>query len=297
MKTRCLIFNPVAKGERAKEFFEKLPELGEDWIFQKTQFQGDARRFAAEAVRGGCRVVVCAGGDGTVNEVVNGVGDVEDGFERSAIGVIPIGTSNVFAREHKIPLEPNEALKVISGERRKKIDLPYVEYKGNGRTGRRYFIQLGGAGLDARAVELVSWNLKKKIGWLAYIIAGLRAIYETQPEIYVESENFRASGNLVLFGNGKFFGGSFNVFPNAICDDGRLDLAIYPAVNYLTALRCISGLITKSFKGKGGVKYYQTSSFVLRSNKRVAFEVDGEFAGTLPIKVGVKPRGIEIIVP
>ncbi|MGC9035888.1 MAG: diacylglycerol/lipid kinase family protein [Verrucomicrobiia bacterium] len=293
----CVIFNPVARGEQAKRFYDQLSRLGKEWHLKQTQFPAQGRELARNAVIEGYKIIVCAGGDGTLNEVINGIGDVEAGFKQVSVGVIPLGTSNVFAREHKIPLNVDEALQVLSSGKREKIDLPYVEFWKDGKKQRRYFIQLGGAGLDARAVELVRWELKKKIGWFAYILAGLKAVNEKQPVIEVCSGEFRTGGNLVLFGNGRLYGGSFNVFPMARYNDGILDLAVYPAVNISTALRCISGLITKNFCNKGGARYYRFSSFELKSDGYAGFELDGEFVGELPLSVKLLPSGIEIIKP
>ena len=296
-KDKCIIFNPVAKGEKSRWFLNRLSQLDCEWDAKKTEKPGQARELAAKAVSEGFKFIVCAGGDGTLNEIVNGVGDVDDGFKRVIIGVIPLGTSNVFAREHNIPQNPDEAMQVIVSGRVKKIDLPYAEFENQGKKERRYFIQLGGAGLDARAVELVRWELKKKIGWLAYIYAGIKAASETQPHINIKYDNGETVGNLVLFGNGHFYGGSFNVFPNAACDDGFLELAIYPKVNYGAAFKCLPGLITKNFADRGGVKYYLTRGFELKSDSRTGFELDGEYVGVLPVKVKLNPLGVQIIAP
>ncbi len=296
-KDKCIIFNPAAKGEKSRWFLNKLSQLDCDWTPKKTEKPGQACELAAQAVSEGFKIIVCAGGDGTLNEIVNGIGDVDDGFKRVAIGVIPLGTSNVFAREHNIPQNPDDAIRLVGSGKIKKIDLPYAEYECDGKKERRYFIQLGGAGLDARAVELVRWELKKKLGWLAYIYAGFKAASEPQPDIHIKFDNGETFGNLVLFGNGHFYGGSFNVFPNAVCNDGFLELAIYPKVNFNTVMKCLPGLITKNFAFRGGVKYCQTKGFELTSDTRTGFELDGEYAGVLPVNVSLSPVGIQVITP
>ena len=126
--------------------------------------------------------IVAAGGDGTVNEVLNGLGDAPDGFARARLGVLPLGTVNVFARELEIPLRIERAWEILQRGRETRIDLPRVEFSANGVRQKRYFVQLAGAGLDARAIELVDWSHKKKAGPLAYVIAGLKALRERQPK-------------------------------------------------------------------------------------------------------------------
>ena len=94
----CVVFNPTARGDKARRFRKSLEELRERCVLKPTDAAGAARRLAAEAVQEGFSTIVAAGGDGTLNEVLNGIGDVEGGFERTRLGVLPLGTINVFAR-------------------------------------------------------------------------------------------------------------------------------------------------------------------------------------------------------
>src|ERR1035441_8864986 len=168
----CVIFNPAARGDKARRFRRHLDDIGRESTLKHTAAVGDARRLAAEAVSEGFDSIVAAGGDGTLNEVVNGMGDVPDGFERARLGVLPLGTVNVFARELAIPTKLETAWAAIRQGRETRIDLPRADYHADGTPGRRYFAQMAGAGLDARAVEQVQWQLKKRIGQLAYVVAG-----------------------------------------------------------------------------------------------------------------------------
>jgi diacylglycerol kinase (ATP) len=160
----CVIFNPTARGEKARRFRRHLDDIGRESTLKLTAAAGDARRLAAEAVGEGFEVIVAAGGDGTVNEVLNGLGDVPEAFARARLGVLPLGTVNVFARELALSTRLDAAWAVIRQGRETLIDLPAVKYGVKGAPERLYFAQLAGAGLDARAVELVQWQLKKKIG-------------------------------------------------------------------------------------------------------------------------------------
>ena len=171
----CVIFNPAARGNKARHFRRQLNAIGSQCALKATTAPGDARQLAAEAVGEGFDLIVAAGGDGTVNEVLNGLGNAPDGFARARLGVLPLGTINVFARELKIPLRIERAWDVLQRGREVLIDLPRVEFSTNGTRQKQYFAQLAGAGMDARAIELVDWGHKKKIGPLAYLIAGLKA--------------------------------------------------------------------------------------------------------------------------
>jgi len=234
----CVIFNPVAQGEKAGQFRRSLGAIAGACELKQTDGAGAARRLAAEAARAGFDVVVAAGGDGTLNEVLNGLADVPDGLQRVRLGVLPLGTINVFAREMGIPTAFDPAWQTILQGRDVCIDLPWVDYHENGIPARRCFAQLAGAGLDARAIELVSWSLKKKIGSLAYVTAGLKALGRPQLAITVADGQHRETGELVLVGNGRFYGGAFTLFPGANQQDQMLDLCVLPRANWPTLLRC-----------------------------------------------------------
>ena len=184
----CVIFNPAARGDKARRFRRQLDVIGPQCALKATTAPDDARRLAAEAVGEGFDLIVAAGGDGTVNEVLNGLGDAPDGFARARFGVLPLGTVNVFARELKIPLRLERAWDVLQRGREMRIDLPHVEFSDSGTRRQRCFVQLAGAGMDARTIELVDWEHKKKVGPLAYLIAGLKAMREQKPEIIVRAE-------------------------------------------------------------------------------------------------------------
>ncbi|HUD84171.1 MAG TPA: diacylglycerol kinase family protein, partial [Candidatus Saccharimonadales bacterium] len=163
----CVIFNPSARGEKAEAFCSRLASLHPNCVVRRTTARGQARSLAAQAVREGFSTVVAAGGDGTANEVVNGIGDVPGGFAVSRLGILPLGTVNVFARELGLPRTVPGVAKAIALGKEKAIDLGKAEFSGRGKAEGRYFLQLAGAGVDSRAIELLSWELKKKIGPLA----------------------------------------------------------------------------------------------------------------------------------
>ena len=231
-----------------------------------TAAAGDARRLAAEAIGEGFEVIVAAGGDGTLNEVLNGIGDVPDGFERARLGVLPLGTVNVFARELALPVKLDAAWAAIRQGRETRIDLPRVEYRAKGAPQRRYFAQLAGAGLDARAIELVQWQLKKKIGPLAYVVAGLKALLGAQSKITAAGGGHSATGELVLIGNGRLYGGRLPSYSRkADLRDGLLDVCVFPRVNWLTLARCGPSLLLRGRLPASAVEVFQAESFTLAS--------------------------------
>ena len=293
----CVIFNPAARGNKARHFRRQLDAIGSQCALKATTAPGDARRLAAEAVGEGFDLIVAAGGDGTVNETLNGLGDAPDGFSRARFGVLPLGTVNVFARELGIPLRIERAWGVLQRGREARIDLPRAEFSANGARQRQYFAQLAGAGMDARAIELVDWGLKKKIGPLAYFIAGLKALREQKPKIIVHAEGREVRGELVLIGNGRFYAGSFGVFPAADLRDGLLEVCVFPRINWWTTFRCVPSLLTRRRLPKTAVQRVRAAAFELTSESAAAFELDGEWAGRLPATFSVEREKLRVMVP
>jgi YegS/Rv2252/BmrU family lipid kinase len=292
----CLIFNPSAQGQRAEAFRSRLDFLYPKPVVRRTGAPGEARQLAAQAVREGFATIIAAGGDGTANEVVNGIADVPQGLASVRLGIVPLGTLNVFARELGLPRDLAGTARILEAGREMTMDLGRAEFTDGGRRQGRHFLQLAGAGLDARAVELVSWALKKKTGPLAYIIAGLKALRETQPVITVEGEH-PSTGELVLLGNGRLYGGGFELFPGASLRDGRLDFCVVPNVSVWRALQALLGMATGRLQRFWPSRSFRSTTVTLHSPSRACLQLDGEFAGELPVTFSVLPLALRIIVP
>jgi len=291
----CVIFNPAARGEKARRFRHHLDAISNESTLKRTAIAGDARRLAAEAVEQGFEIVVAAGGDGTVNEVLNGIGDVPQGLERARLGVLPLGTVNVFARELSLPVQFEPAWEVIRRGHETRIDLPSVQASGESKP--RYFAQLAGAGLDARAVELVKWQVKKVIGPLAYVLAGLGAVLGAASSITATGGGYSLTGELVLIGNGRFYGGSFNLFPQADLRDGLLEVCVVPRANWLTLARCGPGLLLWKGLPASVTKLFQAQSLTLTSPKPAPVQIDGELVGHLPATFSIERCRLRVMVP
>jgi YegS/Rv2252/BmrU family lipid kinase len=293
----CVIFNPAARGNKARRFRHFLNELSQQCSLKATTGPGDARRFAHAAASIGYDIIAAAGGDGTVNEVLNGIGDEENGFAKTRLGVLPLGTVNVFARELKIPLRLERAWKVLKRARETKIDLARADFVDEGKPESRYFMQLAGAGLDARAVELVSWKLKKNAGPLAYVVAGLQALAEKQPRITVSADGKKLAGELALLGNGKFYGGPFEIFPGADLGNGLLDACVFPRVNLAAFLGLAPGFLLRRKFAEEKVRRLRAAKLELTSETPAAFQLDGEWVGNLPATFSVEPTKLRVVVP
>jgi diacylglycerol kinase (ATP) len=297
VKRVCVIFNPTARGERAlrfKKFLEGIPGGVE---LNPTQAPGHAIELACAAVDDGVEDIVAAGGDGTLNEVLNGIGRARNGFERARLGVLPLGTVNVFAKELRIPEDPKHAWETILSGHERTIDLPYSDADGESGTQRRYFAQLAGAGLDASAIELVDWKSKRRFGQLAYLFAGLRALARPPKRVKIFCGARETEGELVLVGNGKFYGGRWNVFPEASLTDGKIDICVFPRVNLWTALRFGCSLLAGNRKVSNSISYFQANEVRMTSDNGAQFELEGDLIGPLPVTMGVLPTALRVICP
>ena len=286
-----VIFNPAARGEKSRHLLHFLTSRsGGSFTLVETKRAGDARRLAVQAVGDGYRAIVAAGGDGTINEVINGIGT-----SGMSLGVLPLGTVNVFARELGIPRTVEAAWAVIEGGATRTIDLARAE--ANGST--RHFVQLAGVGFDAQAVRTASWELKKAFGPLSYVWAGLKTISSelASVEVSTNGSGLRGCGVAVLIGNGRFYGGPFTLFPNARPDDGLLDVCIFEKCGYSDVLRYGQGILRGTHLRLQGVKYFQTEQLVCSATRATPFEVDGEDAGNAPVTFSVVPRALRVLAP
>lgn len=293
--TTCVIFNPAARGEKARRFRAHLDKAAGGCVVKPTSAAGHGRALARAAIDEGFTTLIAAGGDGTVNEVLNGMGDHPRGFEAARLAVLPLGTVNVFARELRIPMALGDAWQLATGSAERVIDLPLAEYFGSdGVTTRRYFAQLGGAGLDALAVELVQWRLKKRIGPLAYVLAGLQALRRPAADIQVSVDGKLVVGQLVLVGNGKFYGGNYNIFPKAELTDGILEARVFPKVNWATLARCGPQLLLRGTLPDATAVSVRGHRIEVASRQRTPVELDGEWVGCLPAVFTVERRKLRV---
>ena len=293
----CVIFNPAARGEKASRFREHLGKLAAQCTLKPTYAAGAGRVLAAEAVREGFELIIAAGGDGTVNEVLNGIGSEPGGFARACLGVLPLGTVNVFAKELGMPTQFPGAWRILERGQETLIDLPEAEFTTKGQTERRFFAQMAGAGLDSRAIDLVDWEQKKRIGALAYVLAGCKALRGQMPQIIATNGEETATGELVLIGNGRFYGGKYCFFPKADLRDGLLDVSVFPRANWAGLIRCGVGLLTDRLYTAGGAEHFKASSLRLESTSPVPFHVEGENVGFLPAQFSIRSQQLRVVTP
>lgn len=293
----CVIFNPAARGEKARSFRGFLEKIAGNAAFKPTWAAGAATELARNAVEEGFENIVAAGGDGTLNEVLNGIAETREGLAKTRLGVLPLGTVNVFAKELRIPEDPQKAWETILAGAERTIDLPFADWTEDGAPKRRYFAQLAGAGLDAEAIALVDWESKRRFRQLAYVFAGLRALLRPQHKITATSGDFSQTGELILIGNGRYYGGKLPIFPEANLTDGKIDVCVFPKVNLLTAARFAFWLCMGHSRRPAPVHFLQSETVELTSPTGAQFELEGDLVGKLPVRLGVLAKALRMIVP
>lgn len=283
MKEILVILNPAARSERAKAAWRRIEKLP-NCTMRVTTGPGDAQAVAEAAVKEGFGTIVAAGGDGTVNEVVNGLVGAD-----VSLGILPVGTMNVFAAELGLPGDLDEAWAVIRAGRTRKVDLL--------RANQQYFIQLAGVGLDAQVVQATSWNFKKNFGPLSYLISAAQIAAKKPPRLLVEADGITREGSFVLIGNGRYYGGPVAFFKDARIDDGKLDVLIFKNLAYLDIARYLATVFMGKHTTLSDVEYFQTRRALVRSDEDVPVEVDGEVVTTLPVTFRISSRKLRVVVP
>jgi diacylglycerol kinase (ATP) len=284
MEETLVILNPAARSARARNAWKKVGEFPKSATIHTTSAPGDARAIATWAVEKGFSTVVAAGGDGTINEVVNGIAG-----SQVKLGILPVGTMNVFAAELGLPMSAREAWKVIQAGHAREIDLALAN--------RQYFVQLAGVGLDAQVVKETSWQAKRNLGPLSYVISAAQIMARKPPILRIQANGEEILGSFVLIGNGRFYGGPLPFFRDARFDDGLLDVLIFKNQSHLDIARYLAHILVGQQGRLGDVTYLQTKKLHVSSEADVPVEVDGELAAELPITFRIASKKLRVLVP
>lgn len=255
-------------------------------VVRMTRSAGDARALAERGVRQGFRTIVAAGGDGTVNEVLNGIGESD-----VTLGLLPVGTMNVFALELGIAgNDLRKAWAVIEKGATREIDFPMAN--------DGYFVQLAGVGLDAEVVRQTTPDFKKALGPVSYVISLAQVAARVPPKIVVtDAEGRRRTGTFVLVGNGRYYGGSLVLFRDAKLDDGLLDVVIFKNQSHWDLLRYVQAILFGNHSSLPDVEYFQTPQVHVSADGEVPVELDGELAGVAPFTFGFSRRKLRVLAP
>jgi diacylglycerol kinase (ATP) len=285
-----VILNPFARSGRAGGGVEMIRRFAGEIAIHETRGPGDATRLARRLADSGASVVVAAGGDGTVNEVIRGLAASPQGGS-VALGILPTGTMNVFASDLGLPVHRlDECWSVIRAGKVREIDL--------WRANDEYFVQLAGVGFDASVIERVTWAMKRRFGPLSYLIEGWRRMREASPPVDVElADGTVLKGKLVLLGNGCHYGGPFRLFPKSSFSDGLLDGVVLQEHGWSALARLGWAMLRGRSQGIAGVTYFQSTALTVTATDVVPFQVDGEVGGKTPVAIRRAPCPLRVVIP
>ncbi|MFP3895451.1 MAG: diacylglycerol/lipid kinase family protein [Anaerolineales bacterium] len=295
-----LVYNPVAGQHDVEEPLRQvvnfLESQGSEVSVSRTRESGDAAAYARAAADEGSDIVVAVGGDGTLGEVATGLAR-----SNSALGVLPVGTGNVWAHMLGIPVwTPNhrsallEAAHILVEGKRVPIDLGQVE--------DRYFVLWTGVGFDAQIAHEVEpqRELRRQLGNLAYFISALSLglqLRGTRTTISVDGDTVQQRAILVLVTNVQFYGGTWRVAPQAKLDDGLLEVYVFKGGNALDVARHVISVLQGKQLEDPEIDVYRGKQITVQGEETLPVHVDGDPSGYTPVTISVASKALQVIVP
>jgi len=285
-----LIRNPVARRRLSDDQLAAIRRIAESaaWRLEivATECAGHATQLARDAAQRGIDVVIVHGGDGTLNEAINGLAGTD-----TAVAVLRGGTANVWAKETHCAKDPVRSMRAIVSGVRRKVDL--------GRAGDRYFLLMAGIGLDAAIVRRVSPGLKRRVGALAYIVAGAATALRTRAwraQIAIDGDASERSLYWMVVGNTRSYGGVIDITYRAHADDGKLDVALMRRGGPLRLVTDLVRLVRRRLDRSPNVRFGRAASVQI-DTPGIPVQVDGEECGETPLRIDVAPLALNVIVP
>ncbi|OMP68029.1 diacylglycerol kinase [Domibacillus epiphyticus] len=292
-KRARIIYNPTSGRELFRkhlpEALEKLERAGYETSAHATTGEGDATIAARTAVERGFDVVIAAGGDGTLNEVVNGLAGHE---HRPKFGVIPMGTTNDFARALHIPRDIQGAVDVITEGDTIPVDV--------GRMNERYFINIAGGGRLTELTYEVPSKLKTMLGQLAYYLKGIEMLPSIKPtDVMIEYDGqvFEGESLLFLIGLTNSVGGFEKLAPDSSVNDGLFTLLILKKTNLAEFIRIAGLALRGEHLNDPHVIYTKAKRIKVSSSEQVLINLDGELGGEIPADFENLYRHLDVFAP
>ncbi len=283
-----VIFNPTAGARRRARLDRVLAgmrALGAEVTLHETTARGDAERTAREAPHDRFDVIVAAGGDGTINEVINGLAG-----RHMPLGIIPLGTANVLAAELDLPQDIDGLARTIALGRTSPVNLGEVN-------GRR-FVMMAGVGFDAHVVASVDTGMKRLIGKLAYVWETLRGFFRFNFRAYrVIVDGTPYDVGSAVFANGHYYGGRFVRAKDARLGDPRLHVCLFKSVGALSALRYAAWMMLGRLDKLPDYEVVPATSIIVEGASGEPVQGDGDIVTHLPLDARVAADRLDMLVP
>lgn len=292
-----VIVNPTAGRGRALRSLGWLRERlapRPDARLEITGRPGDAEALAARAVDDGHDRIVAIGGDGTVQEVINGILSADAGTD---IGIVPLGSGNDLARSLALPFDLAAAWRVAIGHATRPID---VARAVNGDGSERWFASAGGVGFDAQVAAAMSrrrgWQAGRA-GYLLTTLMELRRFENRRVQLTIDGERATSEVLFVAIANGAYYGGGMRIAPAAQPDDGRLDVCVVGDISRLTVLRQLPNLYRGTHIAHPAVEMHSGARIEADGDAGTRIHLDGEPFGRLPLRVTLSHHALMVAAP
>lgn len=301
-----VLVNPVAgsgEGEKDwKQISSLLSQNGLSFTHQFTLRKYHAIELVTEAINNGANRVIVVGGDGTLNEAVNGIfAQTRVATDEVLLGMIPVGTGNDWGRMFHIPSDYEEAIGILKKEQTFRQDAGLVRYISGGKEASRHFINIAGLGFDARVVQKANKQKEEgKHGVLLYflnIFTTLMKYESTRVSIEVDGKSvFENSVLSMSLGNGRYAGGGMLQTPDAKPDDGLLDLTVIKAMGRLRVITNLKKLYDGHILEHPMIEGFTGKRIRIVSDPPIFVETDGESLGLTPVEFEILPKRLQVVV-
>lgn len=299
-RNAMLIFNPAAGARDVRrelgQVIAFLEQRGWQVDLRETRGATDATTFARQAVTMGKETVLVVGGDGTINEVINGLAGSE-----VAVGLLPAGTGNVWAMEMRLPIPSPIRWRTLLDATRSLVR-GEVRHIDLGRVKGRYFLLWGGIGLDAQVTQRMEPRTRttKKLGALAYAVAAFLVAKDfrgTRTRVVADGQKIRTRSMLIIISNAQLYARIARIASRAYLDDGLLDVCVFKGSGLPMTLLHVAHILTERHLQDPRVAYVQARQVIVETKRPLPVQVDGDHIGTTPVMFEAVPQALRIIVP
>lgn len=300
MNQWLVILNPTAGSGKAEKDWPRieahLKQARFDFTLQKTEHAGHSAELVKEGIAKGYRKFLCVGGDGTLHHAMNGIMEQDEiSSTEPTLAMIPVGTGNDWVRTYGIPTNYEETIRGI------KLGKPFIQDVGLASFGqsatKRYFVNFAGMGFDGYVVK----NARKRFGKLSYLWGLATCLFSYKPpelSISVNEEVKQGRIFMSIAGIGQYGGGGMRLMPEAITNDGLLDLTVAGDLSKMDVVMNLGKIFTGNFLNHSKVESFRCKSLKVEAIKGTCYmEADGEFIGEGPFTIEVIPNALRVLVP
>jgi YegS/Rv2252/BmrU family lipid kinase len=298
------IVNPNAGNGKGKKDWNRISDIlvKNDITFnvKTTQRKGQATEFTRELIAGGCRKIISIGGDGTLNEIVNGI-FTQDHCPTTEIilSLIPVGTGNDWGRMFGIPLVYEGAVQVIKEGKLMLHDIGVISYFNGEEKAKTYFINIAGLGFEAVVVRKTNKQKDKgmsnKAIYFYNLLSSLITYRNTPVDITIDEKTSRAKVFSINVGNGRYCGGGMRQTPDALPDDGLFDITVIKEMGKIEIIKSLQLLYDGTIMSHPKVYGYRSNNLKVTSDSLLYIEADGESLGHTPVEFSIIPSAVNII--